>query len=120
MSSLTLEEVDAILAARAGSTVYLIGAGGCGVSGLAHLLLDAGHRVVGSDLAENEEICQLRARGAVIHLGHHAEHLRAAEPALVVHSSAIRADNPELEAARQLGLAAVRRAVLLAAFLKRK
>jgi UDP-N-acetylmuramate-alanine ligase len=64
MSTLTLEQVNERLAAAPGSTVYLVGVGGCGVSGLAHLLLDAGHRVVGSDAAENEEIRQLRARTA--------------------------------------------------------
>src|SRR5262245_63169906 len=95
--------------------VYLVGIGGCGVSGLAHLLLDSGYRVAGSDLTENEEIHQLRARGAQIHLGHSAQQLRAASPILVVYSPAVRADNPELQAAQELKLPIVRRAILLAA-----
>jgi UDP-N-acetylmuramate--alanine ligase len=119
--NLAPDQVSALLAgAGRGSTVYLVGIGGCGVSGLAHLLLDAGHRVVGSDLVENEEIRQLRARGAEVHLGHRAENLRAAQPALVVHSPAVRAENPELQAARELNLPVVRRAVLLAAFVHRQ
>jgi UDP-N-acetylmuramate--alanine ligase len=120
MSSLTPEQVGSLLAAQPGSTVYLVGAGGCGVSGLGHLLLDAGHRVVGSDAAEGDEVRQLRARGALIHAGHRAAHLREAKPALVVYSSAIRASNPELEAARELDLPIVRRAVLLSAFMHRR
>jgi len=121
VSSLNPEQVNALLAnAGRGSTVYLVGIGGCGVSGLAHLLLDAGRRVVGSDLVENEEIRQLRARGAEIHLGHQAEQLRAAAPVLVVYSPAVRADNPELEAAQKLKIPIVRRAILLAALVNRQ
>ena len=74
-----------------GRSVYLVGSGGCGMSGLGHLLLDLGHTVAGSDLTLNEEIRRLRARGALIHIGHRGEQLRDARPALVVYSSAIRA-----------------------------
>jgi UDP-N-acetylmuramate--alanine ligase len=115
------EQINALLGrAGRGSTVYLAGIGGCGVSGLAHLLLDAGHHVVGSDIAENEEIRQLRSRGAEIHIGHRAEQLRAAKPVLLVHSPAVRADNPELCAAREMNLPVVRRAFLLAALVNRQ
>ncbi len=103
-----------------GAVVYLIAAGGCGVSGLGHLLLDLGFKVHGSDLVENEEVSQLRARGATIHVGHCAEHLRAAAPVLVAYSSAIRSDNPEAQAARELKVPIVRRAVLLAALVLRQ
>jgi UDP-N-acetylmuramate--alanine ligase len=120
MSSLTPEQVTALLREQPGATVHLVGAGGCGMSGLAHLLLDAGHRVVGSDVAANEEIAQLRERGAMVHMGHRAEQVEAARPVLVVYSSAIRADNPEIVAAEQLAIPAVRRAVLLAAFMHRQ
>jgi UDP-N-acetylmuramate--L-alanine ligase/UDP-N-acetylenolpyruvoylglucosamine reductase len=117
VSSLTTEQIHTLLA-RAGrnATVYLIGAGGCGVSGLAHLLLDAGLCVHGSDAVENEEIRQLRKRGAVIHIGHAAEQLRAVQPVLVVYSPAVSPQNPELQCAAELGIPAVRRALLLAAF----
>src|SRR5256886_4335323 len=107
---------DLLEAAGQGSVVYLLGAGGCGMSGLGHLLLDLGHAVAGSDLSLNEEIRQLHARGATIHLGHAAEQLRAARPVLMVYSSAIRANNPELQAARELNVPIVRRAFLLAGF----
>jgi len=117
VSTLSPHQVSTLLkSAGRGSAVYLVGIGGCGVSGLAHLLLDGGHRVVGSDLVENAEIRQLRARGAEIHLGHDGKNLRLAKPVLVVHTPAARADNPELQAARELNLPIMRRALLLAAF----
>ena len=111
---------DLLQAAPAGSVVYLIGAGGCGMSGLGHLLLDLGHTLAGSDLTLNEEIAQLRSRGATVHIGHAAEQLRAAHPVLAVYSSAIRANNPELLAAGELKIPIVRRATLLAALLQRQ
>ncbi len=121
MNQLTSPQVHALLAtAGAGATVYLVGAGGCGMSGLGHLLLDLGQRVKGSDLASNREVLQLRARGAEIHRGHRGDQLRAARPVLVVYSSAIPLDNPELQAAQQLHVPIVRRAVLLAALLHRQ
>jgi UDP-N-acetylmuramate--L-alanine ligase len=85
------------------------------MSGLGHILLDMGCKVAGSDLLEGTEVQQLRDRGAIIHQGHAAAHLAAAQPALVVYSSAIRLDNPELQLAQQLQIPIVRRAALLAA-----
>ncbi len=121
MVHLTSDQASTLLdAARPDTTVYLVGAGGCGMSGLGHLLLDLGLRVAGSDLALNQEIRQLLARGAQIHLGHAASQLNAARPSLVVYSSAIRLDNPELQAAEQSQIPLVRRAVLLAAILHRQ
>ena len=115
MSPLNPVQVSNLLqSAPARSVVYLIGAGGCGMSGLGHLLLDLGHTVAGSDLTLNEEITQLRARGATVHIGHAAEQLRAAGPVLTVYSAAIRANNPELQAAMELKVPIVRRATLLA------
>ncbi|MBI5388392.1 MAG: UDP-N-acetylmuramate--L-alanine ligase [Verrucomicrobia bacterium] len=117
-SSLTPAQVDALLAAAgSGSVVHLVGAGGCGMSGLGHLLLDRGHRVTGSDLVLNEETRQLQARGAVIHSGHAAGMVEGGRPVLVVFTPAVRSDNVELQAARAAGLPTVRRAVLLAALL---
>ena len=67
MNSLSSNQVHALLASSGReAVVYLIGAGGCGMSGLGHLLLDLGHRVAGSDLVLNEEVRQLNARGAQI------------------------------------------------------
>src|SRR5205814_5401281 len=68
----------------------------------------------------SEEIRQLRSRGAMIHLSHDAAHLRAARPVLVVYSSAVRSNNPELLAARELKVPITRRATLLAALAQRQ
>src|SRR5687767_10842562 len=120
MTTLSSAETETLLRHKPGSTIYLAGIGGCGMSGLAHLLLDLGHDVVGSDLAANEETRQLSARGARVHIGHAAEQLRSAAPALVVYTPAIRADNPELQEANRLGLPIIRRALLLAALVHRQ
>ena len=121
MNSLSSDQVSELLtAAGREAVVYLIGAGGCGMSGLGHLLLDSGHRVAGSDLVLNEEVEQLNARGAQIHTGHADTRLDAVRPQLVVYSSAIRSNNPEVQAAQQLRIPIVRRAVLLAALLHRQ
>jgi UDP-N-acetylmuramate--alanine ligase len=115
------EEVDLLLSSAApGASIYLIGAGGCGMSALAHLLLDLGFQVSGSDIAPSVEVAQLQARGARIHDGHDAAHINEAAPILVVYSSAIRRDNPELEAAEQQKRPIVRRAILLSALLRRQ
>ncbi len=120
MTPLTPPQINEWLqAAPPQATVYLIGAGGCGMSGLGHLLLDLGFRVVGSDLMVNEEIHQLRARGADIHRGHAAAQVHAAQPILVVYTTAVRRDNPELQAAEERRIPLVRRALLLAALLHR-
>ena len=121
MVPLTTTQVSTLLdSAPAGSTAYLVGIGGCGMSGLAHLLLDLGWRVAGSDLAANEETRQLQERGARIHLGHRAEQLAGARPQLIIYSTAIRLDNAELQAAEQRQIPIVRRAVLLAALVNRQ
>lgn len=110
---------DALLTRPAGARIHLVGAGGCGLSGLGHLLLDLGFSVSGSDVAESSFLRSLRARGATLHLGHEARHLGlegpGPAPVLVVYSSAVGAANPELEAARARQLPVVRRATLLAA-----
>jgi UDP-N-acetylenolpyruvoylglucosamine reductase len=115
---LTTSEVAALLAgAPAGATVHLVGAGGCGMSGLGHLLLDLGFGVSGSDLADGEEVRQLRGRGARIYEGHAARIVEEHRPVLAVYTSAVRLDNPELVMAERLEIPIVRRAVLLAALL---
>ncbi len=120
MSALTPDQVSDLLAVNPGATVFLVGIGGCGMSGLAHLLLDLGHRVAGSDVVENEEIRQLRARGATIHPGHAAGNIEAAKPFLAIFTPAVNAANPELAWARQSTIPIIRRATLLAALVHRQ
>ena len=93
-------------------TVHLIGVGGAGMSGLARLLLAAGHRVTGSDRSESATLEALRALGARVWAPH--DGARLGRPDLVAASTAIRATNPELVAARILGIPVLGRAQLLA------
>jgi UDP-N-acetylmuramate--alanine ligase len=94
--------------------VHLIGIGGAGMSGIARILLARGAAVSGSDAKDSRVVLALRALGAEVAVGHDPAHLPAA-PATVVISSAIRATNPELVAARERGLPVVHRAEALAA-----
>jgi UDP-N-acetylmuramate--alanine ligase len=91
---------------------HFIGVGGIGMSGLAELLVRQGHRVSGSDLAANTITQRLETLGVQVHQGHRAENL--GDAAIVVHSTAVKEDNPELAAARARGLEVVRRGELLA------
>ncbi|RPF46779.1 UDP-N-acetylmuramate--L-alanine ligase [Thermodesulfitimonas autotrophica] len=96
--------------------VHFIGIGGVGMSGLAALLLLRGHRVTGSDLKPSALTERLQAQGATVYKGHKAENVGAAE--LVVVSSAIGPENPELLAARERGIPVMRRGELLSAVLR--
>jgi UDP-N-acetylmuramate--alanine ligase len=94
--------------------VHLIGIGGAGMSGIARILLARGRTVSGSDAKDSRTVLALRALGARVEIGHDPAHLPDA-PATVVVSSAIRATNPELAAARERGLDVLHRAQALAA-----
>ncbi|HHW15509.1 MAG TPA: UDP-N-acetylmuramate--L-alanine ligase, partial [Firmicutes bacterium] len=95
--------------------VHMIGIGGSGMSPIAKVLLEMGHRVSGSDLKGSSTTLNLEAMGARIHLGHRPENVDGAE--LVVVSTAITAENPEVVAARQRGIPVVHRSDVLAALL---
>jgi UDP-N-acetylmuramate--alanine ligase len=95
---------------------HFIGIGGAGMSGLAKILAVRGATVSGSDAKESETVRALRELGATVFVGHSAEHLPAGTSSVVV-SSAIRADNPELVAARERGVPVVHRSDALAALM---
>ncbi len=96
--------------------VHFVGIGGCGMSGLARVLVQQGHQVTGSDLAPNGETTALRKLGAKIHTGHAARHVRS-ETELLVYTSAVTSDNEELRAAIELKIPTVRRGRLLTALM---
>ena len=98
--------------------VHLIGIGGIGMSGIAEILHDQGYVVQGSDAAVNPNVQRLRDMGIAVEIGQRAENLKDA--AVVVVSSAIRRDNPELMAARAKSLPIVRRAEMLAEIMRFK
>ncbi|WP_028808416.1 UDP-N-acetylmuramate--L-alanine ligase [Streptomyces canus] len=95
---------------------HFIGIGGAGMSGIAKILAQRGAKVAGSDAKESATAEALRALGATVHIGHASEHL-AADATCVVVSSAIRADNPELARAAELGIPVVHRSDALASLM---
>jgi UDP-N-acetylmuramate--alanine ligase len=91
--------------------VHFVGIGGVGMAGIAEVLLRQGYRVSGSDLSENALTQWLRVMGAIIYRGHQAENIKDAD--VIVRSSAVSADNPEILAARAAHTPIVQRAEML-------
>ncbi len=98
--------------------VHFVGIGGIGMSGIAEVLLNLGYRVSGSDLAESDTTNRLQKLGAEIHAGHRAENLKEAD--VVVTSSAVRKDNPEVKAAQERLIPVIPRAEMLAELMRMK
>jgi len=91
--------------------IHFVGVGGVGMAGIAEVLLSQGYRVSGSDLADNALTKRLRSIGVEIYQGHQASHVERAD--VIVRSSAIDLENPELAAARHLRIPIVQRAEML-------
>ncbi len=98
--------------------VHFVGIGGIGMSGIAEVLLNLGFKVSGSDLRRSTVTDRLAKLGATIYEGHKAEHVAGAE--VVVTSSAIGKDNPEILAARDIHVAVIQRAEMLAELMRLK
>src|SRR5215212_6843570 len=98
--------------------LHFVGIGGIGMSGIAEVLHNLGYRVQGSDLAESANTKRLTELGIRVAIGHRAENLDAAE--VIVVSSAVKPDNPEVVAARARRLPVVRRAEMLAELMRLK
>ena len=98
--------------------VHFVGIGGAGMSGIAEVLLNLGYAVSGSDLGESNATRRLVGAGAQVRIGHAAEHVRDAD--VVVISSAVKADNPEVIAARARHVPVVPRALMLAELMRLK
>ncbi len=98
--------------------VHFVGIGGIGMSGIAEVLANLGYRVTGSDVAESANVKRLRDKGVKVAIGHKADNIDGAD--VVVVSSAIKRDNPELVAARARRLPVVRRAEMLAELMRLK
>ena len=91
---------------------YFIAIGGVGMSGLAKYLLENGCKVSGSDINDGKYVQQLRNLGAIVHIGHCADNVPA--DCVVIASTAVREDNPEMIRAKELGLPIYHRSDLLA------
>ena len=98
--------------------VHFVGIGGAGMSGIAEVLLDYDLEVTGSDQAASEATRHLESLGVKVWIGHSPEHVAGAD--LVVRSSAIKDDNPEIGAARARGITVIRRAEMLAELMRLK
>ena len=98
--------------------VHFVGVGGAGMSGIAEVLLDYDLKVSGSDQASSETTTRLEAAGVRFSEGHDAAQVEGAD--LVVVSSAVPATNPEIEAAKRLGIPVVRRAEMLGELMRLK
>jgi UDP-N-acetylmuramate--alanine ligase len=98
--------------------IHFVGIGGIGMSGIAEVLLNLGYRVSGSDLKSSAVTQRLACLGAVIFEGHRAENISGAE--VVVTSSAIAAENPEVLEAHKLHVPVIQRAEMLAELMRLK
>jgi len=96
--------------------IHLVGIGGVGMGGIAEVLLNLGYAVQGSDLKESAVTRRLTRLGALVHLGHRAEHVGDAD--VVVVSGAVADDNPEVLAARAARKPVVQRAEMLAELMR--
>ena len=96
--------------------IHFVGIGGAGMSGIAEVLLNLGYHVSGSDAAESANVKRLRSLGATVHIGHARENVQNAN--VLVVSTAIAEDNPELVAARERKIPVVPRAVMLAELMR--
>ena len=98
--------------------IHFIGIGGSGMSGIAEVLLNLGYQVSGSDLSDSATLRRLASLGIVTHVGHEAGNVKGADA--VVTSTAVKADNPEVLAARERHIPIVPRAVMLAELMRLK
>ena len=96
--------------------IHFVGIGGAGMSGIAEVLLNEGYQITGSDIQENAVTLQLAEMGAKIFLQHSADNIAGAS--VVVVSSAIKPDNPEVIAAREARIPVIQRAQMLAEIMR--
>jgi len=96
--------------------IHFVGIGGIGMSGIAELLLNQGFEISGSDLNESELTRKLQKKGAVVHVGHSADLVMDAD--VVVNSSAVKDDNPEIRTALAKKIPVIRRAEMLSEIMR--
>ena len=99
-------------------TIHFVGIGGIGMSGIAEVLHGLGYSVQGSDLNDSANVKRLRDMGVQVYIGHREENLGDAQVAVI--STAVKADNPEVQAARQRLIPVVRRAEMLGELMRLK
>ncbi|WP_024301058.1 UDP-N-acetylmuramate--L-alanine ligase [Pseudogulbenkiania sp. MAI-1] len=98
--------------------IHFVGIGGVGMCGIAEVLLNLGYTVSGSDMAESAATKRLTAQGAEVHFGHDAAYMQGAD--VVVTSTAVKADNPEVVEAKARHIPVIPRAMMLAELMRFK
>ncbi len=98
--------------------IHFVGIGGIGMSGIAELLVNLGYRVSGSDISDSEIMQRLAGLGCTVRVGHQGEWIAGAD--VVVVSSAVKEDNPEVRAARESMIPVIPRAEMLAELMRLK
>lgn len=96
--------------------VHFIGIGGISMSGIAKILLNNGIKVSGSDISESDSVKELRDLGAIVNIGHSADNIQGQD--MVVYTSAVHDDNPEIVAAKEKGIKLIDRATMLGIIMK--
>ena len=91
--------------------IHFIGVGGSGMCPLAEILMANGYTITGSDCNESDTLDRIKTYGIAVHMGHRAENIKGAD--LVVYTAAVKADNPELVAARENGIKTMERSEML-------
>ncbi|NCN26640.1 UDP-N-acetylmuramate--L-alanine ligase [bacterium] len=100
--------------------VHFIGIGGIGMSGLAEILMELGHNVSGSDIKDSDSVLRLKELGADIELAHSERFIEKVKPDVVVYSTAVSKNNPEIIAANRLHIPIIRRAEMLGELMRLK
>ncbi len=101
---------------KPGTHVHFIGIGGISMSALAEILLNKGYKVSGSDVGESLLTDKLKSGGAKVFIGHSADNIRGAN--IIIHTAAIKADNPEMLASAESGIPVIDRPTLLGELMK--
>ncbi len=96
--------------------IHFVGIGGSGMCGIAEVLLNQGYEISGSDISANANVKRLTNAGAIVFLGHSAANIDGAD--VVVKSSAVTVENPEIASAHERGIPVVRRAEMLAELMR--
>ena len=96
--------------------IHFVGIGGSGMCGIAEVLLNQGYEISGSDISANASVRRLTNAGAIVFIGHSESNIDGAD--VVVKSSAVTVENPEIASARDRGIPVVRRAEMLAELMR--
>nr|MBA3535740.1 UDP-N-acetylmuramate--L-alanine ligase [Tatlockia sp.] len=113
-----MDNIDQFLSPRMGRVeqIHFIGIGGVGMCGIAEVLHNQGYRITGSDLSESRTVQRLQSLGIKVFLGHQVENMLGAD--VVVRSTAVTDDNPEIIAAQEQAIPVIPRAAMLAELMR--